>query len=385
MAAFARWAAAAVTHFKGHPIVWEMYNEPNGGFWKPKADVRAYATLALATGKAIHDADPAATYVGPATSTIDFPYLEACFKAGCLKDWSAVSVHPYRQSLPEQVEPEYQHLRELIARYAPAGRRIPILSGEWGYSSVWNNFTDDRQGKYLSRELLTNLANSIPISIWYDWREDGVDPHEPEHHFGTVRPNFKPGRQPPFEPKPAYRAAFTLSRQLHGLHLIKRIATDSEEDYLLLFGDVSRLELVAWTADKPAHAVAVPASGDVFHRVSHLGEELADVRAQDGRLRLDLTDSPQFLSCPRRDDAKLQAAQEWKPARSRLRSPATAIPATSRWRARGPRRSKAAWRWSIPILLRRSPSRRSRWKLAKPHGCCALIFACRRGPMAGVR
>lgn len=65
--AFAKWAAAAVTHYKGHPIVWEMYNEPNGGFWKPKANVHAYTALALATGKAIHQADPSATYVGPAT------------------------------------------------------------------------------------------------------------------------------------------------------------------------------------------------------------------------------------------------------------------------------------------------------------------------------
>lgn len=218
IAAFARWAAAAVTHFKGRSIVWEMYNEPNGGFWKPHADVHAYAALALATGKAIHEADPNATYVGPATSTIDFPYLEACFKAGCLNDWSAVSVHPYRQSTPESAGSEYQHLRELIAKYAPADRQIHILSGEWGYSSVWDHFNDDRQGKYLSRELLTNLGNSIPISIWYDWREDGNDPHEPEHHFGTVREHFQAGHNPPYEPKPAYRAATTLTHQLQGLH-----------------------------------------------------------------------------------------------------------------------------------------------------------------------
>ena len=41
------------------------------------------------------------TYVGPATSTIDFKFLEACFKAGLLEYWSAVSVHPYRLQDPE--------------------------------------------------------------------------------------------------------------------------------------------------------------------------------------------------------------------------------------------------------------------------------------------
>ena len=139
IAAFAKWAAAAVTHFKGHAIVWEIYNEPNGSFWKPKADAEALMRLSLATGKAIHEADAAATFVGPATSTIDFPYLETCFKGGCLGDWAAVSVHPYRQTYPERAGDEYRRLRELIGRYASPGEQIPILSGEWGYSTAWQS------------------------------------------------------------------------------------------------------------------------------------------------------------------------------------------------------------------------------------------------------
>ena len=38
--AFARWAAAAARHFQGRGILWEVYNEPNTKFWKPKADVQ---------------------------------------------------------------------------------------------------------------------------------------------------------------------------------------------------------------------------------------------------------------------------------------------------------------------------------------------------------
>ncbi len=64
--AFADFAAVAVTHFKNRGVLWEMWNEPNIGFWKPKPDVDEYAKLAIATGKAVAAADPAAVYVGPA-------------------------------------------------------------------------------------------------------------------------------------------------------------------------------------------------------------------------------------------------------------------------------------------------------------------------------
>jgi beta-glucosidase/6-phospho-beta-glucosidase/beta-galactosidase len=35
VAAFARWAGAA-RHFAGRRIIWEIWNEPNIGFWKPR-------------------------------------------------------------------------------------------------------------------------------------------------------------------------------------------------------------------------------------------------------------------------------------------------------------------------------------------------------------
>ena len=100
--AYARWAAAAVTHFQARGVVWELWNEPNGGFWSPKANVEEYAAMALAASKAMRAAAPGEAIVGPATSQIDLPFIEACCKAGLLEYWDAISVHPYRQEGPEQ-------------------------------------------------------------------------------------------------------------------------------------------------------------------------------------------------------------------------------------------------------------------------------------------
>src|SRR5229473_3227724 len=161
--AFADWAGAAARHFAGRRVIWEVYNEPNNKmFWRPQPDVNEYVALALAVGRAFRAAAPNEKLIGPATG-IDFPFLEACFKAGLLDYWSAVSVHPYRQSGPEEAANDYCRLRELIARYrtgsghdvvsAPnlslSTNDIPIISGEWGYSSAWRNMDEAKQSALL--------------------------------------------------------------------------------------------------------------------------------------------------------------------------------------------------------------------------------------------
>src|SRR5262249_39175387 len=147
------------------------------------------------------------TLVAPATSEVPLGFLEACFAAGLLEHLDAVSVHPYRpyRQPPETAAEDYRKLRALIARHAPPGKKeLPILSGEWGYSAFDKGVTPDRQAAYLVRMQLANLLDGVPLSIWYDWKDDGPDPKEREHNFGIVARDLTP--------KPAYRAAQTLTR-----------------------------------------------------------------------------------------------------------------------------------------------------------------------------
>ncbi|MEA3206972.1 MAG: polysaccharide biosynthesis protein PslG [Chthoniobacter sp.] len=244
-AAFARWAVAAVSHFKGRGYLWEMWNEPNGRFWNSPAKTGDYIALARATGAALKQAgllgEKGEACIGPATSTIDLPYLEACFKAGLLEYWDAVSVHPYRQSAPETVEEEYRSVRLLIRKYAPAGRTIPIISGEWGYSDAWAKFDREKQAKYLPRQFLTNVANDVALSIWYDWHDDGTNPKEIEHHFGIVVNEYHAGRDPVYDPKPAYTAMKTLTEQLSGFRFNK-----GSSGRLLFAMPERNVRLVSW-------------------------------------------------------------------------------------------------------------------------------------------
>jgi len=248
VAAFARWAGAAAKHFQGRRVIWEIWNEPNIFFWRPKPDVRQYTALAMATVKAVRDADPSATIIGPATSGFPWEFLESFFKAGALEHLDAVSVHPYRDYAkgPETAAADYERLRQLMERYVPESKRgkLPILSGEWGYSSATKGVSLEKQANFAARQQLGNLLAGVPISIWYDWKNDGPDPGEHEHNFGLVGTDL--------QPKPAYTALQTLTRELAGGSISHRLSTTNAADFLLVFTNRAGLtKLAAWTTGQP--------------------------------------------------------------------------------------------------------------------------------------
>jgi hypothetical protein len=310
--AFAKWSAAAVVHFKDRGIIWEMYNEPNIGFWKPKPEPEKYILLALEVGRAIRAAAPNEVYIGPATSDIDLPFLEQCFKAGLLEYWDAVSVHPYRQKNPETVLADYAKLRYLIDQYAPQGKKIPILSAEWGYSSAWQNYNDEIQGKMLPRQWLVNLASNVPISIWYDWHDDGKDPKEPEHHFGTTNHDYKKDAKPVYEPKPSYIAAKTFNKTFNGFKYNKRLWTGDDQVYVFLFNKDNEIKLAAWTTikEKESINISIPCSPGKFSAVSYLGEKLPDLSATEKSLTINVSDNPVYLT-PLETNQALVDASRW--------------------------------------------------------------------------
>jgi len=295
--AFAQWAAASVEHFRGRGIIWEMYNEPNYHFWQPKPNVNDYIMLALEVGEAIRTAAPGEIYIGPAGALIDFGYLEACFKAGLLNYWSAVSVHPYRQRDPEGVAEEYRKLRELIAAYATKDKQVPIIAGEWGYPSTWNwkGMDEAKQGKLLAREILTNLANAVPLTIWYDWHDDCPDPKDSECHCGLVRFPYQPGSPQVYSPKPAYDALKTLTSALNGYRFSQRLSVGSSDDYVLLFTKQKDTRIVAWTTSSSEQNVVIGASRGRFSVADHLGRSLRPAAVHKGKLEIILTDAPQYL------------------------------------------------------------------------------------------
>jgi hypothetical protein len=301
--AFARWAVAAAKYFSGRGALWEVYNEPNHSmFWPPKSNVQEYIELGRAVGRAFREHVPNEKLIGPATSEIDFSFLESCFKAGLLEYWSAVSVHPYRRSDPETAAADYCRLRELIETYASVAkagsvserRGIQIISSEWGYSSVWRGLNEDKQGELLARAWLTNAANGISLSIWYDWRDDGSNQDEPEHHFGTVSRSYHDDREPVYDAKPAYLAAKMLTTFLNGYRFERRLDLLSDEDYVLVFRKGDAFRFAAWTTGS-SHQVVLPLNMGQYTVMKHTGQEIDRLRSDQKGLRITLTNAPSYL------------------------------------------------------------------------------------------
>lgn len=313
VAAFARWAAAAAAHFQGRGILWEIWNEPNISFWRPRPDVRQYTALALATCRAVRAADPEAMLLAPASSGFPWEFLEAFFRSGVLAYLDAVSVHPYRgySQAPETVARDYRRLRALIERHAPPERRfLAIVSGEWGYAThARGGVSLETQAAFLVRQQLVNLLHGVPLSIWYDWKNDGMDANDPEHNFGTVTHAL--------EPKPSYRALQTLTRELQGYRIARRIETGQAEGYvLLLVSAAGDPKLVGWSAAE-SRTVELPLPGitaHAFELVDGWGErqplELA-LQSTGAVLRWNLGPLPQYLTL-RSPPPHLAAAAAWQ-------------------------------------------------------------------------
>ena len=196
----------------------QLYNEPNGPSWTPHPNSTAYSVLAHAVAAAMQRACPGETLVGPAAFEVDPGYLTALFQLGVLPLFAAVSVHPYRLDAPETALASFANVHALVAEYAPPGAAIPVLSGEWGYTTcapicIGQRVSLDLQARYLGRTWLLATLSGAPIAIWYDWRDDGPDAAAEQQNFGTVEFAFVGGAQP-FVPKPSYIAAATLAEHL---------------------------------------------------------------------------------------------------------------------------------------------------------------------------
>jgi polysaccharide biosynthesis protein PslG len=91
--AFARWAAASVKHFKGRPVLWEIWNEPNVGFWHGQGKLNSgefadeYVALVKKTAPAMRAADPDCYILGGSVSCLwrdSFRWIDEAFKQGLL-------------------------------------------------------------------------------------------------------------------------------------------------------------------------------------------------------------------------------------------------------------------------------------------------------------
>lgn len=308
--AYARWAAACVKHFKGRGILWEIWNEPNVGFWHGTGGLNSaefaaqYVALVKKTVPAMRAAEADCCILGGSVSCLwrdSFRWMDEAFRQGLLTSGiDALSVHPYGFPRPElcmeggRATEGYALLRKKMAK-AGAPKGFPVLNTEVGYSTKDRpvgpaNLAPEHQAMLLVRTYLVDQMCGIRMTIWYNW--DGNGGHE-------VRGGGPNGR-------PVYRACRNMTAELGGYRFVERLKVGSRLDYVLAFENASkRRKIAAWTTpqrrdDSPdkakVHDVRIPVgTRRVRIAVRDLYGKAVRAKASGGSVTLTLSGSPQYV------------------------------------------------------------------------------------------
>jgi len=289
--AFNNFVKAAARRYGGQSAIWEVWNEPNiGKFWNNQPSDEDYFLLTAKISPTIKKYDKTAKVVAPALAGINqdsLAWLKSILNEGVLKYVDAISVHPYQYGKPENVIDDYSKLRKLIN--SSSEKDIPIISGEWGYSMAQSEVQEPvgemKQAEYLSRMYLINAQQDIPISIWYNWRNDGINPQDREQNFGITSYYHTS--------KLSFLSAQTLSKTLKGFKYNKRIKTNRTDDYVLEFVNAKGQKVIAFWTTSANHGIKLKLNENNGQFVTMLGIKYG--LRWDKELNLNISSSPNYL------------------------------------------------------------------------------------------
>jgi len=240
---WARYVERTVGQFVGQLRYWQVWNEPNYGFWKPESNPRDYAELLRRSYLAVKKANPDAQVIGVNCSGIDLDFTEQVFRYGGLQYCDVLAYQPYR------IAPEVGHfeemaaLRRLIARF---GEEPPIWFTEVGWGSEHFPFNDAqdllaerpmrRQAAFLVRYMVIIQAIGVEKVFWFAQSAGGAGLED--YQRKTKRLSFY-ACQHLIETLDAYTAVREVWP--HGVDGL----------YAYLFTLPDRAVVVAWSANGP--------------------------------------------------------------------------------------------------------------------------------------
>lgn len=219
---FANFAAAAAARYRGRVSAYEIWNEPNRGFWHPRPDPVGYTTLLIGAYNAIKGADPAATVLtggfSPSPDAADgsaiapVTFLNAMYAAGAGGHFDGLAHHPYNYPF-SPLRPENVYNYNAFAGVTPALRQSMVDHGD-SAKKIWateigaptpatvNGVATSPQ--YLATYIAEATAQWQQWSwtgpmFWYSYRDAGTNPNDLEQLFGLVSRSWVPK-------EPAYSA-----------------------------------------------------------------------------------------------------------------------------------------------------------------------------------
>ena len=202
--AFAQYARAVATRYRGKISAYEIWNEPNMlSFYKPHPDPVGYTALLRAAYPAIKAADRNAIVVGGVlAAAVDTSYsvdpvtfVQRMYAAGAKPYFDALSYHPYQHGLkfseggPWVDAPLNQGLRirQLMIDYGDAGKKI--WASEYGVPTALQD--EATQAAFIADLISTwrTVDFTGPMFV-YTMRDKLTGSTDPEDTFGIFRSDW---------------------------------------------------------------------------------------------------------------------------------------------------------------------------------------------------
>lgn len=202
-----------------------------------------------------------------------------------------VGVHPYLRE-PETMTDHLLNLRTTVTELVPDNP--PVYDTEWGFSSTWYGDGHDpqarhRQAMMTPRRLLASWGSGLPLMIYYDIRDDGLESTNAEHNFGLLLRDYTD--------KPAMTAVRTLSAFASNRLFTGFLPVDSSKLVAMRLDGPSDVVVALWPhTDAADLAVTVPTGASA---VDLLGRPLSLDSSTDGLvLTMRQTNCPIYLTVP---------------------------------------------------------------------------------------
>ncbi len=289
--AFVRYCRELIARYGSICRHWEVWNEPNIGFWQPKPNPADYTELLKVVYQAVKEADPQATIVGVCTAGTDFSFIEEVLKRDGGKFMDAISVHPYRYPRsPEATDfvGEMQRLKVLLDKYGVGHLKVWLT--EFGYPThITGGIPEYLSAAYIVRTCL--LALSLPFVerlFVYDFQDDGEDPTYNEFNFGLIRFDHSP--------KVPYAAFNTMVRMIAHKQFVRML--DLGEGVMgLVFADQTSEVWALWSLGGTRQVILPLPATKAVTLVDLMGNEQS-LKPVKGQLTLAVTEEPVFLRYP---------------------------------------------------------------------------------------
>ena len=195
--AWAAYAEAVAKQYRGVIDHWEIWNEPNiTVFWNPDPAPEQLWPVIQTGYPALKRGNPDCVVMTPGLAGPHGggnPYLDRLIELGLPKYCDAISIHPYRQTTPEESDlvGELTHWAELCDQH---GGRRPF----WYTEMCWTNqlpggSTERRTARLLARCQVLSLGSGlVDKDIWFRLHDPGVDRFYTEHNYGLTDLDLTP-------------------------------------------------------------------------------------------------------------------------------------------------------------------------------------------------